>query len=66
MLSCEAVDGVHSVTTVIKGTFGSVGIEIGNLLPLVQVLTQPRIWYFQLKVSATLSALVEGFHSVRD
>lgn len=61
-----AVGGMDSVTTLFEGASGTIGMEVGNLHPRVQGLGRPGITYFQPELSATASALAEGFHTVVD
>ncbi len=55
---------MDSVTTFSEGTTGLVGMEVGNLHPIVQTLGTPGINYFKPQNSSTLFALAEGYRIV--
>eukprot|EP00884_Botryococcus_braunii_P007445 jgi/Botrbrau1/16701/Bobra.0263s0001.1 len=58
--------GFISVTTVFEGISSHVGVELGNLLPLVQLLASPGISFFRPQKSATVFALAAGYHTVSE
>eukprot|EP00884_Botryococcus_braunii_P016603 jgi/Botrbrau1/3626/Bobra.0204s0018.1 len=58
--------GFISVTTVLEGASRTIGLEVGNLLPLVQLLASPGTNFFHPRKSATVFALAAGIHTAAD
>ena len=60
------LDFYDSVTTVLEGASRTIGLEVGNLLPLVQLLASPGTNFFHPRKSATVFALAAGIHTAAD